>query len=201
VTGFGAQIVKNIYGYTGAHAIALQSPGGATTALSIYLVGYLSLKLPNSRIALLCVTCLPVIVGALMIWLGPWSNRGVVLAGLYLLPIFGAPFVMLLSLATANVKGQLKSAIASGYIFVGYALSNIAAPYTFRGPELRVKYRTTWITIISCTCATIGLALLLAAKLHLDNRKKQKQISDRPSESSQASGATDVEDEKFRYVF
>ncbi len=182
-------MIKNIYGYSGAHAIALQAPGGAATALSIYAVGYASLKIPNSRIALLCLGCVPVIVGALMLWLGPWANRGVVLAGLYLLPIFGAPFVMLLSLATANTRGPLRSAIASGWIFIAYALSNIAAPYTFHSTELGVKYRTTWITIISAQSATIGLAAALALIMYLANRRHQRKQSAGTEASS------------FKYVF
>ena len=172
VTGFGSYIVKSVFGYGGAVAIALQAPGGATTALSIYLVGWLSLRHKNSRLVLLIASCIPVLVGALMLWLGPWKSRpGVFFAGLYLLPIFGSTFVMMLSLATANVRGKVTSSLASGYIFVGYALSNIAAPYTFKASELEIQFRTTWITIVVAQCCIICLTVLLALKLKGERRR------------------------------
>ena len=40
---------------------------------------------------------------------------------------FGAPYVLLLSLAAANVTGATKKAVTSGAIFIGYNVGNIAS--------------------------------------------------------------------------
>ena len=124
VTVFGPLLVKSI-GYTSLRATILLTPGGATTAVSIYVFTLLASiraihRLAFSRTVLLVVSCLPVIVGASMCWRGDWSNKAIPLAGYYLLPTFGAPFVLLLGSCTANVAGSTKQAIASAAIFIGY---------------------------------------------------------------------------------
>lgn len=126
VTVFGPILVKSI-GFTSLRATLLLTPGGATTALSIYFFTLLASvkklgvhRIPFSRTVLLVVSCFPVIIGAAMCWKGDWTNKAVPLAGYYLLPIFGAPFVLLIGSSTANIAGSTKQAISSGAIFVGY---------------------------------------------------------------------------------
>ena len=126
VTVFGPLLVKSI-GYTSLQATLLLTPGGATTCIAIYLFALLATlprlaRIPYARTGLLVLSCLPPIIGACMCWKGDWGNKAVPLAGYYLLPTFGAPFVLLLGWSTANVKGGTKQAIASGAIFVGYNL-------------------------------------------------------------------------------
>ena len=90
------------------------------TCLTIYIFGWLAGRLKNSRTWLLPFSCWPMIIGAVMIWKGSWSNRAVPLIGYYLVASFGAPYVLLLSIAAANVAGGTKKAISSGMIFIGY---------------------------------------------------------------------------------
>ena len=68
-------------------------------------------------------------VGAIILWRGSWHERGLALFGYYLLPIFGAPYVLLLSLASSNIAGGTKKACATGAIFIGYNVGNIIGPY------------------------------------------------------------------------
>jgi MFS family permease len=123
VTVFGPILVKSI-GYTSLRATLLLTPGGAVTAVSIYFFTFLAsvkrLNFPFSRTVLFIVSTFPVMIGAAMCWKGDWTNKAVPLAGFYLLPSFGTPFVFLLGTATANIAGSTKQAIASGAIFVGY---------------------------------------------------------------------------------
>lgn len=136
-----------------------------------------------------------------MIWKGDWANRAIPLAGYYLLPIFGAPFVMLLSLATANISGSTKQTITNGLIFVGYCVGeyvpvgsfstqvfffdvtstllsfftgNIIAPYTVFANEKAVHYRSTFIAIIVCMVASIVLTAILVLILVKENRNRNK---------------------------
>lgn len=172
VTAFGAYIIRS-FGYTSLRSIILQTPGGATTAISIYVSTLIVLKVKNSRSVLLIITCLPVIVGAAMIWKGNWSNRAIPLAGYYLLPIFGAPFVLMLSLSTANIAGATKQSITSAMIFAGYNVGNIIAPFLTVASQAPIHYRDTFVSIISAMSITIGLTVLLDVGLYLQNRSRR----------------------------
>jgi hypothetical protein len=115
-----------------------------------------------------------VIAGAAMIWKGDWSNRAIPLAGYYLLPIFGAPFVLMLSLSTANVAGATKQSITSAFVFAGYNVGNIIAPYLTLASEAPIHYRRTFVAIITCMAITIVLTLVLDAGLWWQNRARRQ---------------------------
>lgn len=216
VTVFGPILVKAI-GFTSTRATLLLTPGGATTAVSIYVVTLLATSkrlgfaatVPFARTLLLIASCLPPIVGALMCWKGDWSNKAIPLAGYYLIPIFGAPFVLLLGMCTANIAGSTKQAIASASIFVGYNCGNvsllqlgkrraspserlfifsdqIASSYILVPSEAKDHYPTTFKTVVGVMCATIGLALMLSAVMAWENRRRGGGwFADKDSVSSQ----------------
>ncbi|KAJ1019848.1 hypothetical protein NDA13_006071 [Ustilago tritici] len=173
VTAFGAYIIKS-FGYTSLRSIILQTPGGATTCVSIYISTLIVLKTRNTRSVLLILTCLPVIVGAAMVCKGDWTNRAIPLAGYYLLPIFGAPFVLMLSLSTANVAGATKQSITSAIVFAGYNVGNIVAPYLTLASEAPIHYRTTFVAIITCMAITIALTVILDAGLWWQNKTRRQ---------------------------
>ncbi|GAA5856058.1 hypothetical protein JCM8547_002960 [Rhodosporidiobolus lusitaniae] len=165
VTAFATIIIKS-FGYSSLQTIALSIPGGIFTAVFIYLFTYLSSKWKNGLTLLLPISCIPVFIGAAIIWGASWEHRGVPLFGFYLLPTFGSPYVLLLALASANVAGSTKKAICSGAIFVGYCVGNIIGPYTVFVDEKAVKYRSTWIALyvslgVVCICSLL-LRFLLA---------------------------------------
>lgn len=95
-------------------------PGGAFTCVTIYLFSWLADKYKNITTFLIPLSCIPIVVGSLVIWLASWQHRGVPLFGYYLLPCFGAPYVLVLASSAVNVAGSTKKAIAAGAIFVGY---------------------------------------------------------------------------------
>lgn len=76
---------------------------------------------------MLALSCVPIIVGAITIWTAPWIPTVGPLIGYYLVASFGAPYVLLLSVASANTAGSTKKATVSGVIFVGYNVGNIIA--------------------------------------------------------------------------
>ncbi|KAI5448756.1 hypothetical protein NCC49_000784 [Naganishia albida] len=192
VTVFGPLLVKSI-GYTSLQATLLLTPGGATTCISIYIFALLATstkisRIPYSRTILLVLSCIPTIIGAIMCWKGNWAHKAVPLAGYYLLPTFGAPFVLLLGWSTANVAGGTKQAISSGAIFIGYNLGNIAASYILLPSEAKHHYPTTFKTVIGVMCATIGLTLIITFFMARENKRRdavQFPSSQPPSEEHQ----------------
>ncbi|CEQ40197.1 SPOSA6832_01764 [Sporobolomyces salmonicolor] len=185
VTAFGARIVSS-FGYDSLTTIAIQIPGGAFTCVSIYLFTYLAGKWKNSLTWLIPLSCLPVVTGAAIIWGASWKYRGVPLFGYYLLPCFGAPYVLLLALSAQNVAGSTKKALSAGAIFVGYNVGKcvlclfvlavwlvlieppvtpIIGPYLVFTEEKPIKYRSTWISIIVCMGVTSGTGSLVSSSL------------------------------------
>jgi MFS family permease len=111
------------------------------------------------------------------------------LTGYYLLPTFGAPYVILLALVSRNIGGRTKKAVGAGALFVGYCVGNIIGPYLVSlfwyhwidgimligEPQVNtsqapVKYRTTWISIIVVMALTIVISLGLWGVLARNNR-------------------------------
>ncbi|GAA5953621.1 hypothetical protein JCM21900_003365 [Sporobolomyces salmonicolor] len=171
VTAFGARIVSS-FGYDSLTTIAIQIPGGAFTCVSIYLFTYLAGKWKNSLTWLIPLSCLPVVTGAAIIWGASWKHRGVPLFGYYLLPCFGAPYVLLLALSAQNVAGSTKKALSAGATFVGYNVGNIIGPYLVFTEEKPIKYQSTWISIIVCMGVTSVISLLLRFHLSRQNRAR-----------------------------
>ncbi|KAL0570910.1 hypothetical protein V5O48_011050 [Marasmius crinis-equi] len=221
VAAFGARIIKS-FGYSSLDSILLQIPGGAMTCVFIYIVGYLAGKFKDSRTYLLALSCLPIIVGAVMIWKGSWVHKALPLCGYYLLPTFGAPYVLVLSIAASNVAGGTKKAICNGMIFIGYNVGNIIGGYIVFTEETAQHYRSTWIAIIVCMCFVIGASFVLRFMMARENvrrdrlafqsketvqKTRREQDDEKDSRASVSDEGlldpedlTDWEQEKFRYV-
>ncbi|KAK4685959.1 MFS transporter, ACS family, allantoate permease, partial [Tremellales sp. Uapishka_1] len=176
VTAFGGIIVKS-FGYTSLQSIAHQIPGGAFTCITIYLFAYPCNKFKNIRTFMLPLSCIPVIVGALVIWLASWHPRAGPLFGYFFVATFGAPYVILLALASANVIGSTKKAITTGAIFIGYNVGNITAAYLVFADEKAIKYRSTWIALIVCMAFTIVTAFVLRYMYSAENKRRNTALA------------------------
>ncbi|CAD6582813.1 MAG: hypothetical protein TREMPRED_003399 [Tremellales sp. Tagirdzhanova-0007] len=163
VTAFGARIISG-FGYSSLNTTVLLIPGGAMTCVTIYFFTYFADRYRNIRTYLLPLSCIPVMVGALVIWLAPWHPTIGPLMGYYLVASFGAPYVLLLALASSNVIGATKKAVTAGAIFLGWDVGNIAAAYLLFAREKPIKYRSTWISVIVAmvfaSCASIFLRVI-----------------------------------------
>ncbi|KAL0060674.1 hypothetical protein AAF712_012551 [Marasmius tenuissimus] len=220
VSVFGARIIKS-FGYSSLDAILLQIPGGAMTCVFIYIAGYCAGRFKDCRTYILAASCLPVMAGAIMIWKGNWAHRALPLCGYYLLPTFGAPYVLILSIAASNVAGGTKKAICNGMIFVGYNIGNIVGGYIVFTEEAAQHYPSTWIAIIVCMSfvivASFALRFMMAREnARRDNLERQQALEKdaREAEHNEKESRntvvdnesfvfedlTDWEQEKFRYV-
>ncbi|KAM0755064.1 MFS general substrate transporter [Meredithblackwellia eburnea MCA 4105] len=205
VTAFGARIVSS-FGYDSLTTIVILIPGGVFTMVTIYLFGWLAGRFKNTTTYFIPISCIPVLVGCIIIWKASWHHRGVPLFGYYLLPTFGAPYVLLLALSSANVAGSTKKALSAGFVFIGYNVGNIIAPYLVLTPEKAIKYRTTWISIIICMVITSVLSLVLRFYLQWENNRRDATAKSASKEDilaawekQEANDATDWENKAFRY--
>ncbi|GAA5822235.1 hypothetical protein JCM11251_006271 [Rhodosporidiobolus azoricus] len=191
VTAFSSLIIKS-FGYSSLQTIALSIPGGVFTAVFIYFFTFLSQKWKNGLTYLIPLSCVPVFIGAAIIWGADWKHRGLPLFGFYLLPTFGSPYVLLLALASANVAGSTKKAISSGAIFIGYCVGNIIGPYTVFSEEVAVKYRSTWIALYVSLGVVCVLSLLLRVLLSRENARRDTLASSSQAEKEKAHGLEDM---------
>ncbi|SCV73869.1 BQ2448_6299 [Microbotryum intermedium] len=197
VTAFGARIV-NSFGYSPMNTILLLIPGGVFTMVSIYLFTWIAGRWKNSTTYLIPISCIPIVVGSLIIWLASWKHRGV--------PVFGYGYVLLLATSMANITGSTKKAIAAGFIFLGYNVGNIVGPYLVFTPDRVHKYRKTWISLIVCMSAASILSLVLRYVMVNDNARRDKAAAreeegDEDWEAQQEErDLTDFENRGFRYT-
>ena len=112
--------------YTPLQAILLQFPLGFLVLVTILLTGYLSSVIPNIRLALLVVCCLPVIAGCAMIWKSTWYYHAPTpVVGYTLIGFFGPVVSLIISIGMANVAGATKKSFTAGGIFVAYCVGNV----------------------------------------------------------------------------
>jgi MFS family permease len=166
VTGFGPLIVST-FGYTVYESLLLQMPLGALCFVSIFLTGYLSLKVPNIRLVMLIACCLPVIAGCAMIWKSTWSHHAATpIAGYTIIGFFAPVTSLTVSTAMANVAGASKKSYMAANIFVFYCVGNvnylesilkmrlmltltqIVGPQLVKSQTLNSHYPELWLGII-----------------------------------------------------
>jgi MFS family permease len=99
-------VVINGFGFSHFQSLALTSPIGAITAISILLVGYISRKLKNVRYFMIIACALISIVGTIICWVGPRSNRGLLFAGIFLIAVQVAAGGLAVSLVASNIAGH-----------------------------------------------------------------------------------------------
>lgn len=125
VSGFGPLIVST-FGWSTLDSILLQFPLGGVVFIFILLTGWLSSRIPNIRLILLILCCLPVIAGCAMIWRSTWTHRAAApVAGYTIIGFFGPVVSLIISIGMANVAGATKKSCTAAAIFVAYCVGNV----------------------------------------------------------------------------
>jgi len=201
VSGFGPLIVST-FGYTTLESILFQFPLGAVVFIFILLTGYLSSRIPNIRILLLILCCLPVIAGCAMIWKSMWNHRPATpVVGYTLIGFFGPVVSLIISIGMANVAGATKKSFTAAAIFVAYCVGNIVGPQLIKTPTLNRHYPELWFGLIICYCIVICLAVALYITLRRENKRRDGLGLDEGARDRLAfKDLTDKENPYFRYV-
>jgi hypothetical protein len=114
------KVVINGFGFNHFDSLALTCPIGGITAISIFLVSYMTRKIRDLRYLLIVVLAAISLAGTAACWLGPKSDRGVMFAGIFLLAVQVAAGGLAVGLASSNISGHTKKATVSATTFVGY---------------------------------------------------------------------------------
>lgn len=93
---------------------------------------------------------------------------------------FGAPYVLLLTVATNNVSGATKKATVNGAIWIGYNVGNIASSYSVIASEVTIKYRSAWITVLACMAFT-SIASFVLRWMYIRENKRRDALASKGS--------------------
>jgi hypothetical protein len=202
VSGFRPLIVTT-FGWTAYQSLLWQMPLGAVCFVTILLTGYLSFHVPNIRLLMLVVCCLPVIAGCAMIWRSTWTHHaGTPLVGYTLLGIFAPVTSLILSMGMANRAGASKNSFQIALIFIFYDIGNIVGPQLVKTPTIKRQYPKLWLGIIIAYCIVIVLAVVLYFMLMFENRPRdQMALDEKEAEKVAFEDLTDKENLHFRYVY
>ncbi|OJJ43167.1 hypothetical protein ASPZODRAFT_1230514 [Penicilliopsis zonata CBS 506.65] len=201
VTGFGPLIVST-FGYDTLDSILFQFPVGAVSLIFIPLCGYLTTRIPNIRIPLLILCCLPVIAGCAMIWKSSWAYHAAApVVGYALIGFFGPVVSLVITLGASNVAGATKKTVMAATVFVAYTVGNIIGPQLVKSETKAQHYPELWKGMIICYCITITCATLLYIHLRRENRRRDAMDLDESLRDKIAfDDLTDGENLFFRYV-
>jgi MFS family permease len=224
VSGFGPLIVST-FGWSTLESILWQFPLGGLCFVTILLSGYLSSRIPNIRLILLVVNCLPVIAGCAMIWKSEWSYHAATpVAGYSIIGTFGAVVSQTIVIGMSNVAGATKKSAMAAAIFVAYCVGNIVGPQLIKSQEKGRHYPQLWMgliiwytsphpmrsimcdkmSLLMCGysyCITIAAAVALYIVLARENRKKDAvPMNEEERDKLAFMDLTDKENPYFRYV-
>lgn len=202
VSGFGPLIVST-FGWDSYAALLWQMPLGGVCFVTTVLIGYISLKVPNTRLIMLAACCLPVIAGAIMIWKSNWYHHAATpLAGYTLLGFFAPLTSLIVSIVMSNVSGASKKSFAAALTFVFYTIGNIVGPQLVITQTVSKHYPRLWTAVIVCYCLLVLLSGFLYFTLKRENQRRDNLNLDKEEGDRIAfDDLTDKANPYFRYAY
>ncbi|EAW08934.1 putative MFS transporter [Aspergillus clavatus NRRL 1] len=201
ISGFGPLIVST-FGFDTLDSILFQFPVGGICLIFIPLCGYISSRVPNTRIPMLILCCLPVIAGCVIIWKSTWGYQPAApVVGYALTGFFGPVVSLIITLGASNVAGATKKTVMAATVFVAYTVGNIIGPQLVKSKTMPQHYPELWTGLIICYCITIAAAVALYLVLWRENRRREAMELDESQRDKLAfNDLTDKENPFFRYV-
>ncbi|PYH92157.1 MFS general substrate transporter [Aspergillus ellipticus CBS 707.79] len=201
ISGFGPLIVST-FGYNTLDSILFQFPVGAICLIFIPLCGYISSRVPNTRIPMLIACCLPVIAGCVIIWKSDWGYQPAApVVGYAITGFFGPVVSLIITLGASNVAGATKKTVMAATVFVAYTVGNIIGPQLVNSKTVDQHYPELWESMVICYCITIAAAAALYAVLWRENRRRDAMdLDDSQRDKLAFQDLTDKQNPFFRYV-
>ncbi|KAJ5699142.1 hypothetical protein N7462_001147, partial [Penicillium macrosclerotiorum] len=201
ISGFGPLIVST-FGFNTLDSILFQFPVGAVCVIFIPLCGYIPTIVPNTRIPMLIICCLPVIAGCVMIWKSKWGYQPATpVIGYALTGFFGPVVSLIITVGASNVAGATKKSVMAATVFVAYTIGNIIGPQLVNSGTKAQHYPELWTGMVICYCITIFAAMILYGLLWRENRLRDSLDLDEVNRDKIAfDDLTDKQNPFFRYA-
>ncbi|OAQ77997.1 MFS transporter, ACS family, allantoate permease [Purpureocillium lilacinum] len=131
IATFGNLVIKN-FDYGVLETTLLGMPSGALEFIVMIAITYACLRLSNTRTWCMTVALTIALVGSIMVFAAPYSNKAALLCGYYLVYAFPTGYILLLAMASANVAGHTKKVVTNSLLLIGYSAGNIIGPQFFK---------------------------------------------------------------------
>ncbi|KAJ9105688.1 hypothetical protein QFC19_003462 [Naganishia cerealis] len=203
VSNFQSALIAG-FGFTGLASTALQMPTGAIEFIVVFTCGIIALKVPNTRCIIFCGLCVPGLAGLIGIHL-IHDNRWALVGCTWLQYLIGGPVILCWIFITANVGGNTKKTVTTGFWFTLYASGNIIGANIFYTREAPT-YNSAMIALITCYSTMIALGIGYAFLLKARNAQRDKEQGGYSEDIRQEAiingfkGMTDFENRGFRYA-
>ncbi|KAI1846642.1 hypothetical protein JX266_007215 [Neoarthrinium moseri] len=205
---FGSLIITG-FGFEPLQATLMNLPLSTVQLVAQLLCGWLSAKIPLSRLHVASVAMVPPIIGTCLINQLATTNKWGRLVGVWLLGTYPVGFMVILGLLSANIAGSTKRSVASGWVFVCYCVGQIAGPQFFKSTEAP-SYHGGIAAMLSGFVLNLVLNQILRFLYVRENKKRDRSLEGKSSEEiaemnreSDIQGFEDVTDKyniMFRYV-
>lgn len=202
VANFGSLVIKG-FGYGSFETSLLNIPLGITEIIGLLATGFVTMNVPNTRCLMQFVCNVPSIIGAVLVYTLPSSNKVGRLIAFYCTNFTNGSLPMLFALTTSNMAGHTKRATANAILFVGYSTAFIIGPQFFLAKE-SPRYATgfkTMIVMFSIAAVAPGLYYMYMTYL---NRRQAKALASSedasvPIENEEFLDLTDKQQTRFVY--
>ncbi|KAI1382046.1 major facilitator superfamily transporter allantoate [Hypoxylon crocopeplum] len=213
VASFGTQVIKG-FGYSAINTTLLQMPLGVIQGFTIIVGGIFTKYYKNGRWIVMVVTQIPALVGAVLLYTLPSSEKNSRLAAYYVIQTHSIVSIMEYSMVTANIAGTTKKTTTTALIFIAFCVGQVAAPQLFVSSE-SPRYPTAFKAAFSCFALLIVLPPMFMIYLRRENQKRDQEFGKVELEPAAAEPAADggaqpdeffdltdrEQKEKFRYVY
>ncbi|KAL2704397.1 hypothetical protein AAEP93_005468 [Penicillium crustosum] len=200
-----APLIVNGFGFTKFQSTLLGMPSGASQVLALWISGYLATRFKGIRHFLMIGGLLVALLGGVLIFALPESNRVGRLIGYYLLVGFSVTFVLSLTLVQSNVAGRTKKTMFASSFFVSYCVGNLIGPQLFFSREAP-RYQSGFASMIVCFVVQIAIVTVMYTVNARENKRRDLLNPNSPEEQHDTgvslglSDMTDVQNLHFRYV-
>ncbi|KAF2703772.1 MFS general substrate transporter [Pleomassaria siparia CBS 279.74] len=171
ITTFSATLIAG-FGYNSKQGALLNMPSGIISIFATIICTF-TVKRGIPRWMGIIALMVPTMLGAGLMSFLPKSNRGGVLAGIYLINFDVAPLVLVYALIGSNTQGYTKKVVATTMIAIAFSVANIIGPQTFRTTEAP-GYISAKITIFGVNGGCIAITTLLRLLYGYRNAKNAK---------------------------
>ncbi|PNS14790.1 High-affinity nicotinic acid transporter [Sphaceloma murrayae] len=192
------------FGYSPRNAALLNTPSGLVAVIAIMGSAWGFQKLP-SRGIWLAIVCIPGMIGGGLMSFLPRSQRGGLLAGIYLVNTIPATVTLNLAWASSNFAGVTKRAFVMAVLSGAFAMGSLIGPQTFQARDAP-DYIPAKLTLMVVLAAAIVLVGILIGYYRWENARRDEKwgkprvrVQDLDPETW--ANVTDRENREFRYVY
>ncbi|POR31158.1 Uncharacterized protein TPAR_08636 [Tolypocladium paradoxum] len=172
VTNTFGPIIVGGFGFPPAKTSLLNIPFGAVQLIVIFPASYLAHRFRIKSVFLGAVM-LPVLAGAVMLFLLPRDNIPPLLAAYYLLAFLFGGNPLIVSWMISNIAGTTKKSVIMSLFNIGVSAGNIIGPLLFNSDDAPY-YHPGLTKTMGITGALMGVIVLQTANLFLLNKMQER---------------------------